>query len=97
MGTAFASFFAVVTTLFQALQQFCMGLLNVATWVNEASGAFADTSRHDRQVALAKMMEEAGITELPKADPLPTHSATKQLAKPKKVATKAAKDDLIPE
>lgn len=79
MGTTFAAMLAVFTTLFQAMQQFCMGLLNIATWTNEASGAFADTSRHERQQALRKMMAEAGITELPKAAPLPTVSSQKKL------------------
>ena len=83
MGTMFNQMFAVFAMLFTALHQFCSALNNVATWTNEASGAFADTSRHDRQVALAKMMEEAGITELPKADIATVTPATKQLAKPK--------------
>lgn len=96
MGTAFQQFFAVLTMAFTALHQFMSAICNVATWTNEASGAFADTSRHDRQMALNKMMAEAGITELPKAAPIALPSATKQLAKPVVAPVKAdpAQSDL---
>jgi len=81
MGTMFNQMFAVFAMLFTAAHQFMSALNNVATWTNEASGAFADTSRHDRNMALAKMMAEAGITELPKAIVAPTVVSAKKLAK----------------
>lgn len=84
MGTMFAQMFAAISMFFTGLYQLMSGFNNVATWVNEASGAFADTSRHDRQMALAKMMAEAGIDQLPKAAPVPAPAANKQLAKPVK-------------
>jgi hypothetical protein len=72
----FTQMFAVFTMLFTALHQFMSALCNVATWTNEASGQFSDVSRHERNMAKQKMMEEAGITELPKADPVILATAT---------------------
>lgn len=83
MGTMFTQMFAVLTMLFTALHQFMSALCNVATWTNEASGTFADVSRHERNMAKQKMMKEAGITELPKADPvLMTPTTPRKLTKP---------------
>lgn len=84
MGTMFTQMFAVLTMLFTALHQFMSALCNVATWTNEASGQFSDVSRHERLMAKQKMMDEAGITELPKADPIIlATTSTKVLTKPK--------------
>ncbi len=81
MGTMFAQFFAMVAMFFQGLYQLASAFNNGATWANEASGAFADVSRHERNMALQKMMKEAEIDALPKAEVPVLPAQNKKLTK----------------
>jgi hypothetical protein len=67
MGYAFTAFFAFFTQLFSAGEKLASAANHLATWADEAAGTFEDRARHDRQEAIKKLLQEAGITELPKA------------------------------
>ena len=69
MGSMFAALFAFITKSFSALERTASAVDNLATWADEASGTFTDKARHERNMRMKAMMEEEGITELPKAKP----------------------------
>lgn len=75
MGYAFKALFAFFTQLFSAAERGASALNHLATWADEAAGTFEDKARYDRQQDLKKMMAEAGITELPKANATPAIAA----------------------
>lgn len=79
MGAAFTSFFAFIVQLFTAAEKLASAGNHLATWADEAAGTFADTSRHNRNMNTKALMEEAGITEFPKAAPKGTAVASAPL------------------
>ena len=81
MGNAFNTFFMFITQLFSAAEKAASALNHLATWADEAAGTFEDTARHNRKESIKALMEEAGITELPKAEPKPAAAGKAALAK----------------
>lgn len=67
MGKVFTAFFAFIIQLFSAAEKGASALNNLATWADESTGKFTDEARHERNKAVAAMLAEEGITELPKA------------------------------
>lgn len=50
MFAALKQFFMALTAYFIAFEKTGNAAVNVATWADEASGAFADKARQDREV-----------------------------------------------
>lgn len=52
MGNAFAALFAALQSFFLAMQGFGKAAQNMSDWADEATGAFVDEARADREVKL---------------------------------------------
>jgi hypothetical protein len=85
MGHMFSVLFAALSQLFSAFEKGASALNHIATSADEAAGAFADRTRHDRQESIKALLIEAGITEFPKAANAGGTAAVSRITKVTKV------------
>lgn len=90
MGQLFTAFLSLFTRLFSAAENAAIVAENITLWGAEASGQQVDIARANRQAALKELLEESGLTELPKPQARQAAVVTKaKIAKAKPEAEQA--------